>query len=96
MIKDCLSAGLEPLASEYPTALQWELPLWTLYHQQLACQYRQGPTGPAGLDYGVWLPVIQSHGWHLDTALTLLHHMETALLAPAEITHPGGAHDTLH
>lgn len=77
-----MEEGLEPLPSEYAQPLEWEEPLWTVFSTQLSRQYLYGPMGREALDFGAWLPVIRSRGWHLGRSLTLLQNLEAALLAP--------------
>lgn len=75
--------GEEPEPEDLPPRLEWERPIWTLY-RRLAGQWRIGPTGPVGLDLGVFIPEIHRHGWDVDLSLELLSAIEGAMLEKRE------------
>lgn len=83
---------MSPAPSDFPEPLRWEQGLWEWY-LRLAAQVRLGPQGPVGLDYSVWLPVIEHQGWDLETALELISSIESARFAASE---EPSAHDTRH
>lgn len=55
-----------------------------MLYQRCSHQVRLGFGGIAGLDYGVFLPLVRENGWDMDTALELLGAIEQALTAPRE------------
>lgn len=84
--------GLTPSPADFPPPLQWEQTLWDWY-LRLGAQVRVGPLGPIGLDYGVWLPVIEHQGWDLETAFELLSAIELARFSASPEPRE---HDTRH
>ncbi|MBI3771470.1 MAG: DUF1799 domain-containing protein [Gammaproteobacteria bacterium] len=78
-LKALADLGEEPEESDMPPLLEWEAPLWALY-QTLKRQWRTGFEGATGLDFNVFLPVIEKRGWDVDLSLELLAVIEGAML----------------
>jgi hypothetical protein len=78
-IEDIVKSGRKVDPEDLPPALEWEHPIWWLY-ERVHTQWRVGMSGAVGLDYGPAIALIQSMGWPLPQALTMLQAVEGGFL----------------
>lgn len=71
--------GETPAQIDLPPPIEWEAPLWELF-ARIGGQWRYTMEGRAGLDFAVYIPLIERRGWDLERALVLLRAIEEELL----------------